>query len=247
MTTTHKSAKAAAPQSNLPPLYSALELLNSEAHRDIVVRPAEDFHFAAAATGIPITLAEAARAQAHYPIVFSVGKKPAPIALTGLPDSGNGFVDAKGRWRAGAYVPAYVRRYPFILAKTNPEADALSLCFDPTADCIETAAGKGNLFEEDEPSAHVRPILGLCEEYEAAARQTLAVMDKLVELDLLMEGQAQLRKDGRAAATFRGFQMISEERLHALPADALAGLVKSGAMALIYAHLLSIPRLEGLV
>lgn len=243
--TIRKQTKMSEPPA-LPLLYKSLEPLNSRAHADIAFRRSERYDFAAAATAVPIALAEAARAQAHYPIVFSRGEKPLPIAVTGLPESGNRFIDEDGRWKEGAYVPAYVRRYPFMLARTDPASDTLSLCFDPTAECVETAAGKGNLFDGDEPSAIVQPILGLCKEVEAAARQTEAVMEKLIALELLTDGQAQVREGERPLANFGGFQIVSEEKLHKLADGDIAALLRSGAMPLIYAHLLSLRHLTEL-
>ena len=76
-------------------------------------------------------------AQRSLPIVFTSGDDAIPIALMGLNEGVNVFVDAEGKINLpNFYVPAYIRRYPYMLAKLTPNAEELSLCFDPTSDTI---------------------------------------------------------------------------------------------------------------
>jgi len=57
-----------------------------------------------------------------YPIVFSAAAPTVPFAVVGLRENENLFVDATGNWRDDAYIPAYVRRYPFCLVETDQSA-----------------------------------------------------------------------------------------------------------------------------
>src|SRR3990167_5612436 len=76
------------------------------------------------------------RTARHHPIIFASGDNPVPLALMGLNEGVNVFVDDEGKVTQPIYIPAYVRRYPFLLAKLNPNSEELSLCFDPSANLL---------------------------------------------------------------------------------------------------------------
>src|SRR6476620_9204129 len=143
----------AAPNQNLPLFYSAVEPLNVSQHGKIKVRKLVKMDQIAKTHAIPVTVDEFTLVQRHYPIVFSIGDKPIPIALMGLNEGVNVFVDEDGRLRdPNMYAPAYIRRYPFLLARIRPDSDELSLCFDPSAKAIGDFKEGEALFEGEEPS-----------------------------------------------------------------------------------------------
>jgi len=76
---------------------------------------------------LPLTIDEFPNAARNYPIVFSVGDNSVPLILMGLNEGVNTFMGEDGKFTEPAYVPAYVRRYPFLLAKLQPDAEELSL------------------------------------------------------------------------------------------------------------------------
>ena len=89
--------------------------------------PVEKSPFIAQTHAIPVTVDEFGLAQRNYPIVFSIGDNPIPIALMGLNEGVNVFLDPDGRpIDSTVYIPAYIRRYPFLLARLNQESDELS-------------------------------------------------------------------------------------------------------------------------
>lgn len=72
--------------------------------------------------------AEFEAASREYPIGFvDEGEAVYPAAVVGVRRGLNLFVGADGAWR-GAYIPAYLRCYPFLLAQTPP--DTFPLCLD---------------------------------------------------------------------------------------------------------------------
>ena len=100
---------------------------------------------------VPVTVDEFALLQRHYPIVFSVGGDPVPLALMGLNEGTNVFLDDDGLPHdPSIYIPAYMRRYPFLLARLRPDSDELSLCFDPTSGAVGE-------FEDGEAAVRRRP------------------------------------------------------------------------------------------
>mgnify|MGYP001800861238 FL=1 len=119
---------ASAPQQpQLPLFYNELAPLNSQDHGDFKVGTFENANFLAETHAIPLTVDEFIDAQRSYPIVFTAGENPLPIALFGLNEGVNTFVGEDSKLLPDVYVPAYIRRYPFILAKLKPDTDDMSL------------------------------------------------------------------------------------------------------------------------
>jgi len=176
------------------------------------------------------------------PIVFSVGDDPIPLALMGLNEGINVFVGDDGKLvDPNFYVPAYIRRYPFMLAKLRPDADELSLCFDPTSDAVGAFDEGELLFDGNGPSEVTKQILGYNETFEQAGQRTQSFMRELKEMDLLMDGEVSIQPEGAEQPfIYRGFQMINEEKLADLRGDQLRKISQSGMLPLLYAHLFSL-------
>ena len=228
---------ASAPQS-LPLFYNALEPLSSETHAAFKMRMLDRATFLVGQHAIPITVDEFVMAQRTLPIVFTSGDDAIPIALMGLNEGVNVFIGDDGKLTEDTvYVPAYVRRYPFMLARLRPDAEELSLCFDPTGEAI-------GAFDDGEATEVVQNILGFNEQFEQAGARTANFMSELREMGLLMEGEVTLQVEGNEQPfIYRGFQMVNEEKLNELRGDQLRKIQKSGLLPLIYAHLFSLSTL----
>lgn len=232
---------ASAPALGLPLFYSGLQPLSSAQHGDWKARTIDSAPFLAKTHAIPLTGEEFVFAQRHYPIVFTGDATPTPIALMGLNEGVNTFVDDDGRLLGDAYVPAYVRRYPFLLARLRPDADELSLCFDPAAGAIGPFDEGLPLFEDGQPSANTRQILGFCEQFEQAGQLTGRFVAELLEHKLLIDGEFTIQPtDAAQPYVYRGFRFVSEEALRNLRGDVARKMIQSGAMALIHAHIFSL-------
>jgi len=231
---------ASAPQ--LPLFYNGLEPLSSETHANYRVRQLDSAPFLVGQHAIPVTTDEFPLVQRFMPIVFSVGDDPIPLALMGLNEGINVFVGDDGKLvDPNFYVPAYIRRYPFMLAKLRPEADELSLCFDPTSDAIGAFDEGELLFDGNGPSEVTKQILGYNETFEQAGQRTQSFMRELKEMDLLMDGEVSIQPEGAEQPfIYRGFQMINEEKLADLRGDQLRKISQSGMLPLLYAHLFSL-------
>jgi hypothetical protein len=232
---------ATAPNQGLPLFYNELQPLSSSVHGDWKARRMETAPFLANVHAVPVTVEEFALAQRHFPIIFSAGDNPVPLALMGLNEGVNVFVDDQGKLTTDVYVPAYVRRYPFMLARLRPDTDELSLCFDPSADAIGIFDDGEPLFEESQPSETTKQILGFCENFEQAGMQTGAFMKELADHKLLIDGEVAIQPEGAAQPfVYRGFQMVSEDALKDIRGDVARKMMQSGMLPLIYAHLFSL-------
>jgi hypothetical protein len=232
---------ATQPPPNLPLFYGDLQPLSSNLHGNFKTRPAESAPFLASAHAVPVTVDEFASVQRFCPIVFSVGSNPVPLALMGLNEGVNVFVDENGRLLGEMYMPAYIRRYPFMLARLSPDAQELSLCFDPTSGLIGDYEEGQPLFDGDKPTETTTNILKFCEEFELSAQRTVAFMKELVDSGLLMEGEVAIQiTDQEQPFVYRGFQMVNEEKFRDVSAEDLRKMHENGMLPLIVAHLFSL-------
>lgn len=233
---------ASAPQAaNLPLFYKDLMPLNSRDHITWKSKTTETATWMVGQHAIPLTAEEFVHASRNYPIVFSVAENPVPLALMGLNEGVNTFFDDDGKLSTPAYIPAYARRYPFMLAKLTPDTEELSLCFDPTSDLIGDFADGNPLFENEEPSEACKATLEFCRNFEEAGFRTQAFVDELVKHDLLMDGEVSIQQQGSEQPyIYRGFKMVDQEKLRDLRGDVLRSMNQNGMLALIFAHLFSL-------
>jgi len=232
---------ASAPNAPLPILYNGLVPLNSNEHGNYRIRPADAAPFLKDQHAVPLTIDEFVSAQRFVPIIFSAGEDPVPLALMGLNEGVNTFLDDEGKLNGPAYVPAYVRRYPWMLARLRPDSDELSLCFDPTSDTIGEFEEGDLLLEDNQPTELTRNILKFCEEFEQAAQRTAMFMKDLKELDLIMDGEVSIQmQNSDKPFIYRGFGMINEQKLRDLRGDQLRKINQNGMLPLIHAHLFSL-------
>src|SRR5947209_6751410 len=167
----HSRMATAAPTQSLPLFYRGIEPLNVSQHGKMHVRTVGNMGQIGQTHAIPLTVDEFTLVQRHYPIVFSIGESPIPMALMGLNEGVNVFLSDDGRPLDPAiYIPAYIRRYPFLLARLRPDSDELSLCFDPAADAVGDFSDGELLFDGDKPSEATMAVLQFCEQFEEIGR-----------------------------------------------------------------------------
>lgn len=238
---------ASAPQPTLPLFYNDLMPLNSRDHGNWRTRAINSADFLKGAHAIPLTVDEFVEAQRDLPIVFSSGDDPLPLALMGLNEGVNTFVNDAGKIDDPVYLPAYVRRYPFMLAKLNPDATELSLCFDPTSEAVGSFEEGETLFGGDaQPSENTQRILEFCDSFEQAGQRTKAFIEELKKHDLLMDGEIGISLTDRPDQpfTYRGFQMVNREKLAEIPAAQLETWNKNGFLMIVHAHLFSLDQMR---
>jgi hypothetical protein len=236
----------AAPTQSLPLFYNGIEPVNLEQHGNLKVRRLDSVPEFGRTHAVPLTVDEFTLVQRHLPIVFSVGGTPVPIGLMGLNEGINVFLDENGRAvDQNIYIPAYLRRYPFLLAKLRPETDELSLCYDPTSGALGAFDDGEALFDGDQPSEATKAILQFCEQFEEAGLRTSAFIEDLVKSDLLMDGEVAIQPEGfEQPFVYRGFRMVDEEKVRNLRGDELRKMNQNGMLPLIYAHLFSLSQIR---
>lgn len=224
----------------LPALYREVVPLTPERHRGLSFVRDTGYEFAARTHTFPITVDEFQAVQRDYPILFTTGERPAPAVLLGLDPQHNPYVGADGRWKDGSYIPAYVRRYPFLLIRHSRESDNFVLCVDRAAPHLNGSSDRltSLLFDDAGATTLTRQVMQFCVGYEQALERTRVFGEELARLGLLVEPTIRLSKAGRSV-DLTGFRVISQERLNKLDDATLARLVRSGALAAIHAHIFS--------
>jgi hypothetical protein len=164
----------------------------------------------------------------------------------GLNEGVNVFLGADGRPHdTSIYIPAYIRRYPFLLARLRPDSDELSLCFDPASNAVGDFSDGELLFNGDQPSEATMAILQFCEQFEQAGQRTAAFMEDLKKSDLLMDGEVAIQPEGfEQPFVYRGFRIVDEEKLRELRGDELRKMNQNGMLPLVYAHLFSLAQMR---
>jgi len=240
---------ASAPNAtNLPLFYNDLMPLNSQDHVTYKTRSTDTAPWLVGAHAVPLTAEEFIHAGRSYPIVFAAADQPVPLALMGLNEGVNMFVDDTGKLLdANVYVPAYARRYPFMLAKLQPDSEELSLCFDPTSDLVGEMDEGNALFEDGQPSEQTKGMLEFCRNFEEAGMRTQQFVDELNKHNLLMDGEVSIQHQGfEQPFIYRGFKMVDQEKLRDLRGDVLRSMNQNGMLALVFAHLFSLDLISGL-
>lgn len=232
-------------QSQLPLFYKRLVPVTPTAYGDKSLAKEANYTFAAKSNAIPLLHSEIPAAIRHYPVVFTDAAPHMPIALVGIGSDRNLQIDDRGHWALGKYIPAYVRRYPFILVRSEPSSESYALCVDAETDLITDGAGLP-LFVGGEASEPVKRAMEICQQFEQTLQQTRLLCDYIAELDVLIPGSISARLGDRQLR-MEGFKKVDEEKLRALTGDPLQKAARSGLIGLLYGHLFSLSTVQSLV
>jgi len=239
------SGDAPAPASQSPIFYRQPEPLDVRRHKTMGLNDASDYGFARGANAIPVHVGEFALVARDYPIVFVGGDNPMPVAIVGIRQNENLFVDANGGWAAGRYIPAYVRRYPFLFLRNETE-NQLILCFDRASSRVAEGA-QNPFFEGDDPSEFTQKALEFTTNVQQQFSATERFMEMLKDRGLLVTQQRNFSLFTGEQRALTDFQAVDEARFNELDDEAFLALRKTGAVGAIYCHLVSLNSWVGLV
>ncbi|WP_305095732.1 SapC family protein [Croceibacterium aestuarii] len=237
---------ASAPQPQLPLFYNDLTPLNSRDHGKYRAKSTDKAPWVAKQHAIPLTSDEFVLASRDFPIVFSQGDNPVPLALMGLNEGLNTFFEDDGTVREPVYIPAYIRRYPFLLARLDANSENMSLCFDPSSDLVAEGDEGVALFDGETATEHTQGLLQFNQSFEEAGLRTRNFIEELKKTDLLMQGEVSIQRNEEPDRpyVYRGFMMVDQDKLRELRGDQLRTWNQNGLLPLIYAHLFSLDRMR---
>lgn len=210
--------------------------------------PGEIPEFCRKTNAVPISFSEFTVACRDYPLAFistESGRTYSPVAVLGVSGGENLFL-RDGRWENAVYYPAYLRRYPFCMARVTlnsvEQADRLI--------CVEKAflsdTGERMFDDAGAPLPRWLPIEKLLREYETDIEQAREMCAILSDYALLDPFTLQASLKG-GAMSFGGMYRVDEKRLEFLTAAQHKTLIRKGIMGRIYAHLMSLENFARLV
>lgn len=221
-------------------IYNEVKPVSFGSHGDLSVKVTDDFGFARQLNSVPLLASEIPQAAAEYPVVFAgEGDQLVPVAVLGLREQQNLFVDDAGKW-LGRYVPAFLRRYPFVFS-TADAGKTLTLCVDETyAGCNRDNRGERLFDAEGEQTRYLKSTLEFLKQYQVQFERTRAFCSRLKELELLEPMTADFTLPDSGRRSLGGFLAIKREKLRALSADNLHKLAVTDELELAYSQHLSL-------
>ncbi|WP_343642781.1 SapC family protein [Roseateles sp.] len=226
-----------------PPMYENLVPVDRVQHKNTRMKVgAQVLDRVAPLNSLFIAVAEFADASAEYPVVFvrigtaPEGQRPAvaPLAVFGLKQGSNLFVK-DGQW-TGRYVPAYVRRWPFAMARIEENSNDMALCLDAGAGAFSETEGEPLFKEDGEASELLLNAKQFCEDFEREAERTRQACELLQDLDLLQDMRFEAQLPSGEKLDVDGFMTINEKALAELPDAKIVELHRNGLLEVITMH-----------
>lgn len=221
--------------------------LNKDAHREFKIRTSENFYaFSKATNSVLLAGVEFVHASKEYGIMFAkAGERIVPVALLGLRNDENLYVDANGHWDA-RYIPAYVRRYPFVLAD-SPQGDGqMAVCVDESFSGFNKEEGQPLFQEDGEQAPLLTNAINFLRDYQGQYQRTEIFVNRLKDMDLFTEMSAQAELPDGQKVAMNGLMVVNEKKLLELENSKAMELFQAGELAWVYAHLFSLSNLQAL-
>jgi hypothetical protein len=213
--------------------------VSKQQHAAYALEAGQNYQFARETNSVPLMAVEFPHAAAEYTIVFAGDENAVmPVVILGVQGDKNLFVADDGSWDA-RYVPAFVRRYPFVFSSTD-NGNTFTLCLDESFEGWNQEGRGQRLFDDEgNSSEYLDGILTFLQEYQAQFQRTAAFCERLKKFDLLEPAQAQVKLRGGSQISLTGFMAINREKVKALSGEQLTELAKTDELELIYTHLTS--------
>lgn len=233
---------------NVMLFYKNIIPFNKIAHKNLKFNLQSDMSFAKDTHWVPLASSEYFQTALDYPILFMSAQDEqkrwhyASVALVGLSNNENDYICPDKSWRKNTYIPAFIRRYPFVLAQLQNEKE-LSVCFDEQSGMFNEVTGMDLFNSDGSISPFMEERIRFLETFRMAMEKTAKFIDMLVEMNLMSQKTINVKNEKGLSAQLENFWIVDEERLNKLSANQLAKLHKNGFLGWIFAHLMSMNNL----
>lgn len=231
-------------------MFQTPEALSPDKHLGLKLSSVPDYQFTAEQIVCPVVSGEMWQVAREYILVFPKTTDALPLALMGIQAGVNAYLgDGNPPWW-GRYIPAHFRRYPFVAApKPAEEQDTedqqrFTVCIDTSAPQLSYVDGQP-LFNSDGSGTELlenvqKALLSLQQDFSI----TQALVKQIDETGLLIDKALTIKPSQGEPVGLQGFRIIDQDRLRQASPDLLAGLIKTRALDLIYAHIGSLSNLQ---
>jgi hypothetical protein len=199
---------------------------------------------------LPVSLAEVVPACRDYPLAFVPAEgtgKFAIVAVLGLQEGQNLFLMEDGCWDRRAYLPAYVRRYPFCMATVTRDGELQPERIFCVADSALSASGNALFDESGKPLPAWAGIEHFLLEFEkdlARAAEFCALLD---ELELLEPISVSADVGDGFTLQLNGLHRIRREQFNTLPENVLRSMLGGESADAVFAHVFSLANFKRLL
>ncbi len=231
-------------------MYEDPQPLTFEKHGKMGVKQVEKpFQFMEKSHFMPLTAPEFGPASTAFPIIFA-GDEKTPLGVMGIRANENLFVN-DGIYNNLFYMPAFARRYPFVLAG-DQQNDRFIVCVDEKAECVVEKDPTQNFFDGDQPTQFTNDAFEFLKQFEQDRRATEAMVERFKELDLFEQKEMNFQgqnPDGTPAEKQKiaDYFAITDEKIRALDPKIQAEFINNGFMAVAYSHMISLNNWQRLV
>jgi hypothetical protein len=220
--------------------YESAVPVSAARHADLSVETGTGYAFASHASAVPIMALEFITAASEYAIVFTaVGEEIFPAVVLGMRSDQNLYLGTDGKWSA-KYVPAFIRRYPFVFS-TSADRKTLTLCIDESYAGLNREGKGQRLFDEErKPAAYTQRVLKFLQDFQTHFQRTRQFCQRLKDLGVLESSGVQVTAAGGEKISLGGFMVVNRKKLREVPDDKLLAMAKSDELELLHLHLYSL-------
>ena len=232
-----------------PLFYRDVVLLSRDRHKDWFVDMAQGYEFTRATNSIYIAGTEFPMASREYPIVFAKDNHNnlVPVAMLGLRQDQNLMLAANGTW-LGSYIPAYIRRYPFILGNVAAEPNNYAVCIDESYCGFNTVGEGERLITENGGHGEILSnSVKFLEEFHQHSEITAAFCKAIAEAGLVEPMQANFSMKSGSSFSLAGLHCVPRNKIKALSAEQLKDFADRDYLDLLYLHIYSLSNLDKLI
>lgn len=227
-------------------IYERPIALDRNIHQELRINMDRNFQFARKCQSAILVATELNLAIKEFPVVFvKENENYLPAAILGLQQEQNLFVDALGIWKA-RYIPAFIRRYPFVPAITQQDGEQMTVCIDESATCVNRDTGE-QLFIDGNNSAFLDSTIQFLQDFKTQTDSTILLINQLADAGLFSEKTANFKLNDGISFSLNGFYTIDTEKLTTLTPETTFILFQSGALHLAYLHISSLDNWNRLI
>lgn len=227
-------------------MFQTPEPLNPEHHRQLKLSLEPDYSFSSNQIATPVVSGEKWQIAREYILVFPSGEEGLPLALLGTQAGVNAYLrEGSSPWW-GRYVPAHLRRYPFV-ASADPEENhkplnerSFKVMIDTSAPQLSTEHGQPLFDDNGQPSKLLQEVQRVLANLQRDMEITQSLIKELDKAGVLIDQAITISPSKGEPIALKGFRIVDQETLRALPPEQLSELLNSGALDLAYAHIASL-------